>query len=90
MASHLLYTQKGILNDQVRDERKLGIEAGLVWGEQAEATVVYVDRGVSWGMEIGITHAKLMNRRIEYRALYARTVVQHKDWHPTPETERQI
>ncbi len=31
-ASHLLYTQPGVLDDNVPDERELGIEAGLVWG----------------------------------------------------------
>ena len=31
-ASHLLYTQEGILDDTKPDERKLGIEAGFEWG----------------------------------------------------------
>jgi hypothetical protein len=50
IASHLLYTQPGILDDKIPEERKLGIEAGLLWGKQGEATVVYVDRGISRGM----------------------------------------
>jgi hypothetical protein len=37
IASHLLYTQPGVLDDQVSDERRLGIEAGLVWRVAAEA-----------------------------------------------------
>jgi hypothetical protein len=31
IASHLLYTQPGILKDDVPEERPLGIEAGLAW-----------------------------------------------------------
>src|SRR3546814_12910998 len=31
-ASHLLYTQPGILDDRVPDERELGLEAGRRWG----------------------------------------------------------
>lgn len=31
-ASHLLYTQDGVLRDEVPDERALGMEAGFVWG----------------------------------------------------------
>lgn len=68
-ASHLLYTQKGILDDDVPDERFLGIEAGLLWGENAEKTVVYLDRGVSKGMLQGIERAKQSGRPIELRSL---------------------
>jgi len=31
-ASHLLYTQPGVLDDTLPDERACGIEAGLIWG----------------------------------------------------------
>ena len=31
IASHLLYTQPGILDDDDGEERQLGIEAGLAW-----------------------------------------------------------
>jgi len=41
--SHLLYTQPGILDDNIPEERQLGIDAGLAWGEMAEATVVYLE-----------------------------------------------
>jgi hypothetical protein len=66
-ASHLLYTQ--VLEDLIPSDRKLGIEAGLVWGEVAEATVVYTDHGISSGMEKGIEHAKTAGRPIEYRSI---------------------
>jgi len=67
IASHLLYTQPGILDDTVADERALGIEAGLVWGAMAEATVVYGDLGVSRGMEQGIQRANDEGRPVEWR-----------------------
>ena len=54
IASHLLYTQPGVLDDTVPVERRHGIEAGLAWGTVAEATVVYTDLGISSGMQHGI------------------------------------
>lgn len=50
IASHLLYTQPGVLDDDVPEERTLGIAAGLQWGRVAEAAVFYVDLGWSRGM----------------------------------------
>lgn len=68
-ASHLLYTQKGILDDTDKNERKLGIDAGLCWGEVADKTVVYQDLGITMGMLQGIDHAHSMKRPVEYRSL---------------------
>jgi hypothetical protein len=68
-ASHLLYTQPGILRDEVPAERKIGIAAGLAWGAVAELSVVYLDLGVSRGMEEGIRHAVREGRRIDLRLL---------------------
>lgn len=68
-ASHLLYTQPGILNDAIPEERRLGIDAGLIWGSMAEKTVVYVDRGISSGMKYGIANAEAAGRPIEYRTV---------------------
>lgn len=68
-ASHLLYTQEGVLNDDIPAERETGIEAGLAWGAMAEATVVYVDLGISPGMARGIARAKKEGRPVEYRRL---------------------
>lgn len=70
LASHLLYTQPGILRDDDPSERRMGIEAGLAWGPVADATVVYVDRGVSSGMAIGAERAKREGRPVEYRRLF--------------------
>ena len=58
IASHLLYTQPGILRDEVLAEREWGINAGLAWRKVAEATVVYTDRGITKGMEYGIAAAQ--------------------------------
>lgn len=69
IASHLLYTQPGVLNDDVPQEREWGINAGLAWGSAAEATVVYTDRGISRGMEYGIKRAADEGRPVEFRTL---------------------
>jgi hypothetical protein len=68
-ASHALYTQEGVLDDLIPDERTLGIDAGLLWGAAAEKTVVYTDLGTSRGMEYGIKNAEKAGRPIEYRTL---------------------
>jgi len=66
-ASHLLYTQEGVLRDDNPEERRLGIEAGLLWGAKAEKTVVYADYGITPGMRDGIERAKTAGRPVEYR-----------------------
>ena len=68
-ASHLLYTQPGILDDTLEDERALGIAAGLLWGSVADVTVVYIDLGISNGMKIGIKNARDSNRPVELRSI---------------------
>lgn len=70
-ASHGLYTQPGVLRDEVREERKLGIAAGFEWRSAAEKTVVYTDLGTSSGMAYGIEHATKEGRPVEYRELGA-------------------
>ncbi len=70
-ASHLLYTQRGVLDDMAPSERTLGIEAGLAWGSFAKKTVVYVDLGISGGMHLGIERAKAQGRPVEMRTLGA-------------------
>lgn len=69
IASHLLYTQPGILDDSKPEERRLGIEAGLQWGALAELTAVYIDRGRTTGMEAGIERARQQGRPVEIRSL---------------------
>lgn len=50
IASHLLYTQPGILDDNDPEDRKRGIEAGLAWRKAAGKAVFYTGRGWSIGM----------------------------------------
>lgn len=69
IASHLLYTQPGILNDDIPAERKLGIDAGLAWREVAGGTVVYTDYGTSKGMSYGITTAAQSGNPVEFRSI---------------------
>jgi hypothetical protein len=58
MASHAIYTQPGVLHDGVPEERNLGIAAGFDWRAGADATAVYIDRGVTEGMRHGIADAE--------------------------------
>jgi hypothetical protein len=66
-ASHLLYTQKGVLNDAIPDERRRGIEAANGWLEVADYVAVYVDLGVTPGMVRGIVKATLHRKSIHLR-----------------------
>ena len=68
-ASHLLYTQDGVLNDSIPSERLLGIKAGLAWGAFADVTAVYTDLGISEGMELGIRNAISNGRDVVYRTI---------------------
>jgi hypothetical protein len=69
LASHLLYTQPGVLDDADPAERALGIRAGLAWGPNADATVVYTDHGLTSGMRASIERAEAEGRPVEYRSL---------------------
>ncbi len=69
LASHLLYTQPGVLADGVPEERKLGMEAGFAWSLFAQAVVVYTDFGISNGMQRGIEVAEKAGIPVEYRKL---------------------
>ena len=68
-ASHRMYT--GVLNDQVRAERSLGMMCGVMWGEKADYIAVYDDRGVSDGMKRGIEKWETLEIPIVYRSLGA-------------------
>lgn len=68
-ASHLLYTQPGVLRDEVPGERVHGIEAGFVWRAVAELTVFYVDRGWSHGMVQGKEDCEAKGLPFEVRSI---------------------
>ena len=69
IASHLLYTQPGILNDDDPAEREQGIAAGLEWSRVSELHVVYADLGISKGMQYGIERARVEGRPVEIRRI---------------------
>lgn len=67
IASHLLYTQPGILDDKIPEQRKLGMHAGFAWNRHADVCVVYDDYGITPGMQFGINRAEQMGIPVEYR-----------------------
>lgn len=69
LASHLLYTQPGILDDNNPSERSLGITAGFAWGDKADLVAVYTDRGISGGMMQGIEVAAIRGVPVEFRSI---------------------
>lgn len=81
--SHILYTQDNVLDDNVPEEREMGIEAGLAWGKMADKTIVYTDLGISGGMIIGIKRAEDEGRPIEYRTLYSKVRTKFLGVYPT-------
>ena len=68
-AAHLLYTQKGLLDDRLPDERRKGIDAAYGWLEVADYVVVYMDLGITPGMVVGIVRAARMGKPIKLRWL---------------------
>lgn len=82
-ASHLLFTQPGILDDGHPHERAQGIEAGLLWGRHAKATVVYMDFGLSPGMRQGMERAHAEKRPVFMRTLGG-------VWSKAPYSELQV
>lgn len=69
LASHLLYTQPGVLDDTKLEERNLGINAGLAWAEKADAAVFYLDRGMSNGMRAAWSFHEAAGLTVEERRL---------------------
>lgn len=67
-SSHLFYTQ--MLDDNNTDERQLGMNAGLTICQHAEQSAVYIDLGVSRGMEYGIETARKAGRAVIERSLF--------------------
>ena len=65
-ASHLLYPQA--LNDAKPEQRKLGIEAGWIPYAMGAIAAVYVDFGITLGMQEGIEEAKRLGCKLEARA----------------------
>ena len=70
IASHLLFTQPGILDDTVPAERAKGIECGFAWYDAADAIVFYTDNGMSRGMANALLLANEKNKAVEMRKLH--------------------
>jgi hypothetical protein len=68
-ASHGLYTQPGVLVDDIPSDRALGIEAGFAWRASAAKTVFYTDLGWSGGMNYGRQHCERNGLPFECRGL---------------------
>ena len=68
-ASHGLYTQPGVLRDDVPEERAKGIAAGFAIGALFRRRVFYVDLGWSSGMRAGHDEAIRLGQAIEHRTL---------------------
>ena len=58
-----------MLDDTKPYERTLGIEAGLEWGGVAHGVAVYMDRGMSGGMRLGIARHLSLGLKVEERWL---------------------
>jgi hypothetical protein len=69
IASHLLYTQPGILRNDDPAERQQGIAAGLAWRAVADFSAFYIDRGWSRGMTAALNSAIAAGLPYEIRAL---------------------
>ena len=69
IASHLLYTQPGILDDNIPEERQWGIDAGLAWRVKVDASIVYTDHGITKGMSYRIKAAEDAGIPVEYRMI---------------------
>jgi hypothetical protein len=69
LASHLLYTQEGVLDDTVENERMQGINAGLAWLEVADLHVFYIDYGMSKGMEYARRFSMGSGVKVEFRKI---------------------
>ena len=68
-ASHLLYTQPSVLDDDLTEERAIGMAAGYAWAKYADYIVVYRDLGISTGMRKAIRFYKEMLIPIRERKL---------------------
>jgi len=66
-ASHLLYTQ--VLDDEIQDQRQLGMKNAFMWYKLADLMAVYIDLGVSKGMLESIEKAHKYDIPIEIRQI---------------------
>ena len=70
IASHLLFTQPGILDDDIPEQRRTGIAAGLAWFPRADEIAFYTDHGWSSGMRAALAEAKVRGVPYSIRSMY--------------------
>lgn len=68
-ASHLLYTQDGVLDDHIPKDRNLGIGAGFIYRKGSNLSAFYVDRGISTGMGFGLEDVQTIAQSFELRSM---------------------
>lgn len=68
-ASHLLYTQSGVLDDRDHHDRVLGLQAGFAWARSADHVAVYLDRGITGGMQAGLVLHLQRRKRVVLRSI---------------------
>jgi hypothetical protein len=69
IASHGLFAFSNVFDDAAPDQRTACMEAGWCWIKHASAVIVYVDCGITEGMERAITVAGLNGVQVYYRSL---------------------
>jgi len=69
-ASHLLYTQEGVLDDADPAEREMGIRAGFSYRGIVAARAFYLDFGMSRGMHHGYRDALRSGQIIYWRGFW--------------------
>lgn len=68
-ASHLLYTR--VLDDEIPEERRMGMAAGFVIGDMCDERWFYVDRGMSRGMKMAWERAMERGQPVRKVELYS-------------------
>ena len=71
IASHLLFTQEGILDNNIPEERGRGIMAGLAWRRVCDFAAFYIDNGWSHG----VIEARHLYKREEIPFVERRLIV---------------
>lgn len=84
-ASHLLYTQPGVLRDEVHEERELGMGLGWHIMKHADRVVFYTDLGWSSGMLRGKVAANDARKQILERTLGPSFGGWEENYHPSME-----
>lgn len=68
-ASHLVYPQPGVLDEQDPQGRRRGLDCSGAWGDRAAYRAVYEDLGLTEGMEEALERAQALGQRVERRVL---------------------